>query len=574
MLPVSLIAALVFAVNLWVLSNGLVYDDIAQVLGNRWITDLRFLPDIFASNVAGFEAGYATSYYRPMMHVVYMCCYYLVGLAPWGYHLANVLFHAGVSILVLPIAARLLDREPPEGSNAYFLPSFIAALLFATHPVHAEAVAWVAAVPELAFSFCYLLSFCLYLRATEDDSSCNKPLYLLSLGAFFLATLCKEPALTLPAVLLLHDLALRPAACWKRRVLGYLPYAAVALLYFAVRYQALGGFAPSVKHWNLSDGQYLLNALWLFACYLGKLLLPVNLSIFHSFQPIASIGESAGILSVLVAALYLGALAVAFRKSKEVFFCLAFIALTLLPALYIPALGESPLGERQLYLPSLGFVMLLGLVLSRARGRFLKLAFFTSLAPWLLVATYSAVSFDRNTVWKDEYTLWSDAAEKSPGSATVREYLGYALYTQGRVDEAISQYLTSLYLDPRMLDAHINLGIAYSSKNMTEQAIEQYREALRINPSLAEVHAYLGEALQWQGKLPQALQEFQRALQINPSLARACFDLGVCHWSEGSFELAKGNFEQAAKLDQGNVTYREALAKATANAPGSAATYR
>ncbi len=189
---VVLVSAGVYANTL---SNDFVYDDRSQVLENRLILDFRYLPDIFTRSAWSFQsAPVISNYYRPMMNVIYMLNYYIFGLTPWGFHLVNILFHAGNSVLVFLLTARLLRDAPDRVSEtggrpvSANIPPFIAALLFATHPVHTEAVAWVAAVPELSFTLLYLLSFYLFIGSAAAFSG----KYVLSVVLFFVAAFCKE----------------------------------------------------------------------------------------------------------------------------------------------------------------------------------------------------------------------------------------------------------------------------------------------------------------------------------------------------------------------------------------------
>jgi len=148
------------------LLNDFLYDDTGQVLENRWIRDVKYIPVIFSKSVWSFQDETVISnYYRPLMHLFFLLNYHVFGLRPWGFHLLNVLFHAGVSVLVFVISARLLrasSNPSPLTENGFagslLSPPFVGALLFAAHPIHTEAVAWVSGVPELSYTFFFLLS--------------------------------------------------------------------------------------------------------------------------------------------------------------------------------------------------------------------------------------------------------------------------------------------------------------------------------------------------------------------------------------------------------------------------------
>ncbi len=560
---VTIVFAAAFAINFNSIFNGFVYDDISQILGNRWITGITYLPDIFFKNVAGFVPGYATSYYRPMMYVVYICDYYLFGLHPWGHHVTNILLHSCVSVLVYLTAIKIVDTAGTVNLSSSRKPAFLAALIFATHTVHSEPVAWVAAVPELSFTLFYLLSFYAYMKATAQPPSLQVTFYTVSVSAFFVSTLCKETALTLPVMLFVFDYYFRkekvasPVSNLKR----HLPFWGAAALYFVLRIHALGGFAPSVKHKGLSAWEYFINVFPLFSGYLGKLFLPVNLSAFHVFHPIFSLAEPPGIYSLAVTALFLTITTIAFRRSRELFFGIALLTVPLLPALYIPGLGESAFSERQVYLPSVGFVIVLAWLFSRMVNvpGIGKIAL---LLPWLMIAAYSAGTVSRNGVWKDDYSLWTDVVAKNPDSATAHEYLGYALYEKGMVDEAIEQYQRSLKINPELIDAHINLGVAYSARKLTDRAIDEYRKALALNPSAVEARTYLGEAYLEKGLSRQAIEQLQAALDNDPDSSRIHHDLGLAYGNAGLLDRAVEHFEAAVKLDPANPVYRENLAKA------------
>src|SRR4030067_1293934 len=108
-----------FAVYFNALSNDFVYDDKSQVLENHWIKDIKFIPEIFSENVWSFtKESVISNYYRPLMHLIYMLNYYIFGLKPWGFHLVNILFHAGVSVLVFIIGLNLIRESQHPASSS------------------------------------------------------------------------------------------------------------------------------------------------------------------------------------------------------------------------------------------------------------------------------------------------------------------------------------------------------------------------------------------------------------------------------------------------------------------------
>ena len=550
-----------FAVYFNALFNDFVYDDKVQVLENHWIKDIKFIPEIFSENVWSFKKeSVISNYYRPLMHLIYMFNYYIFGLKPWGFHLVNILFHAGVSVLVFIIGLRLLSEAQHQASASHMIPSFIAALLFATHPIHTEAVTWVAGLTDLSFTFFYLLAFYLYIRSGTDF----KGAYLFSVALFFLASLCKEPALTLPIVLVAYDYTFRKhGARISNYIMRYVPYLIVAGVYFILRSLALGGFAPQKRHAELSTYQYFINIFPLFMQYLEKLFLPINLNAFYVLHPIYSLTEIKGILSFIIAAAFVVLIFITLKKNKLIFLGLLLIVIPLLPVLYIPVLGENTFTERYLYLPSVGFVFLAASILTWAKAnRPPKETIGLILMFAVLIGMYSLGTVSRNTIWRDNDVLYADMLRKSPDAALPHYCVGEQLLMKGLVDEAIEQFQVTLKIDPYFLPAYENLGVAFVYKGRLDEAIEQYQIALKLYPDSADLHNGIAVAFLDKGWIDKALEQFQIALKLNPDLADAHNNLGLIYQMSGSIDKAIYEFQAAIRSNPSDSTYHSNLAKA------------
>ena len=434
--PILLIIALSVGAYANTMNNDFVYDDIANILGNPWITDIKFLPDIFSTHVGGFSGEYSTRYYRPLNNVLFMAGYHIAGYAPWGFHLINIFFHTMVSLLVYIISLTLFAA--PAVSRGILSPPLLVAMLFAVHPIHTESVAWVSGISDISYSVFYLFSFYMYIRSGEGNRSIFNRFYLVSLGSFCLAVLCKEPALTLPFLLVAYDYVhsgkgIGSVSYAKR----YFPFLIIIAVYFFVRFIALPGFNPSKSRIVLSGYQYVLNVFPLFAEYLEKLLLPLNLSPIHVFHPVLSIQEAKSVLCIFITIAFFTLFFIA-RNKNTLFLGFSILLIPLLPAFYTTAIsGESVFAERYLYLPTFGYAIILAYIYSRA-GKFMPRNSATAiLIAVALIGVLSSGTIIRNADWKDSYALWSDTVKKSPQSAVARQFFGYALYSRGNIDEAI-----------------------------------------------------------------------------------------------------------------------------------------
>ena len=178
-----IIVATCFAVYFNALFNGFVFDDIQLIKDNDAIKDIRYIPEIFSENLWGL-LGKASNYYRPLAPLIYMLTYHIFGLSPWAFHLVNILFHIGTCIVVYLIIDLLLREPSQRKRNDFTSPAFIAALFFTTHPIHTEAVTWIAGIMDLSCGFFVLFAFYLFISTMERQFS--KGLYILSLVSFSL----------------------------------------------------------------------------------------------------------------------------------------------------------------------------------------------------------------------------------------------------------------------------------------------------------------------------------------------------------------------------------------------------
>jgi Flp pilus assembly protein TadD len=603
-IQLCVVAALAFGVYANTLINGFVNDDEHLILLNPWLESARSLPAIFAGTAWGFLPGRSIAdYYRPLMHVLYLVTHGIFGFRAWGFHLVNVLLHIAVTALVFLLVARWNGMREPALARAetWLSVPFVAALLFAVHPIHTEAVAWIASIPELTFTPLCLLAFLFYL-SPQGERPLRRALALTSFG---LALLCKETALTLPGLLAIHNLALRPRRSTARELLARLwPYLAVEAAYLLLRYQVLAGrLVRSASSWDLSPGQLAATLPALFVKYLGLLIAPVHLAFWRPFHPVASLATGEGLAALAVTTAFAAAAWLAWRRDRLVFFALAAVVVPLAPVFYIDAFPRTPLAERYLYLPSIGFVLLVALALHRlatlARWRSAAFAALTA-----LTMCYSAETFLRNRVWKDSYTLFQDSVAKAPDTARPPLSLASALMERGRADEALALYRIlvedqpalaeyrsayggallqlgrtkeagaelrkALELDPNSLAALNDLAITLRREGQLSEALALYRRALRIDASYPDAHFNLGGALADSGDVEGAIEHYREAVRLRPESAYYRSVLGIELAQRGEIAAALVHFEEAERLAPGEPAYRRNLEHARALTAGAA----
>lgn len=566
-LSIALLFSVAFLVYSPTLFNGFVFDDNMQVLGNRWITDIRYIGDIFLYSAGAFvdSSHPGSNFYRPVMHLVYTAVYHVFGLNPIGFHLVNITLHALNSVMVFILASFLLSDGGAKTSvsKGNYLPPLLAGLLFALHPVNTEAVSWVAAVPELTFTFFYILAF--YLHASSG-AGLSSPRYVLSVIFYFSALFCKETAIVLPAMLLVYDYSKKGTRAIKRWFV-YLPYLAAASGYLLLRRHAVGGLSHH-RVLNLTDYEWVINIPPTLAKYVYKLVLPINLNAMYELHPARSIATPKAALAAVFVLILASVFAVLLKRRDTVLITLSWIFIPLLPVLYLPALTQG-FADRYMYLSTAGFGVLAAWGLKKtlearyaATGAAARktAAAMVPLAAVTLVL-YSAGTVKRSLVWKDDYTLWADTVGKSPGYATVHFNLGWALDKKGDIKNAMLQYKEAIRLDPGKTEAQYNLAMAYHLSGDLASAIRYYNDALRMNPNYENAHYNLASAYQETGDTPDAIAHYNEVIRLNPNSADAHYNLGVIYSKNRFWDLSIGEFESALRINPNYGDARRGLEK-------------
>lgn len=435
------VAALAFANSL---DNGFAYDDIQIIQENATIHSLETLPEAVLSPYWPGEYGRGLGLWRPVTTGIFGLEWALWGNSPVGFHLVNVLLHAGVSALVVLLLGAFLPG----------VVAFLGGLLFAVHPVHVEAVSNVVGMAELLSALLFLLA-CLVVQRSGRRMGVRRLLALLFL--FSLAFLTKESAITLPGVVLLLDSAgseIRIRDTWgyiRDRWGLYLAMTLMAGLLLLIRYRVLGSLARPFAPLG-ADLLEEIPRIWTVAStwpHLFRLLFfPMELS--ADYNPgVIPISLGWNLTNTLGVVLVLATLAFAVftwrqgRLSPErlgpraMAWGIVWFTITISPTSNLVFLSGILLSERTLYLPSVGFVAALAWLLVRFyrdRPRF---------ALSLVVATLAlmaARSWTRTPTWRDNMEVFNTMIRDHPEAGRSQWILGDVYFQLGRVSDGLRSY--------------------------------------------------------------------------------------------------------------------------------------
>jgi tetratricopeptide (TPR) repeat protein len=566
LLAISLLVLLCLIVYYNSLSNGFVYDDLGIIVENSYIKQPgKLLPSLFSQSYfkfAGLEASY-----RPVATLSYFLIYAVAELNPFYYHLASLALHTLNAILVYWLANLILQHR---------LRALMAGLLFACHPVLSEAVLCIAFNDDLLATFFFLLALILYIRIKSDSLLSSTREYFPSLIFYFLGLLSKEMAITLPVIILLYDLVLRDAdrnaLNFKRllnllgkRITFYAGYMAVSLVYIYLRFFILYNPRESLKP---SSGSLLERIIYLpghIFSFIKLAIFPANLTADYAFSYPNSFFDSWNLIGVAVVLALVGIAFWVHRYSEEIFFGIWWFLITLAPVYNLIEI-YNPMAERYLYLPIIGFCLVLPVAINAAVRKQIanittaNVVSLISLA--VILSFYAAVTISRNADWQNNLVLWSKTIQRSPNSFVARGGLGMAYLERGQLDQAAEQFEIAIALNPGDHKSYYNLGLVYHQKGDLKKALEYFQRSVTLNPASVKAHFNLATIYLQQRSWDLAIQHYIEVNALDPDIAMAHYNLGMAYAMKGKLNPAVSEWQKVLQLEPHNKMARKNIQKA------------
>jgi tetratricopeptide (TPR) repeat protein len=526
------------------LQNGFVYDDNNEVLTNPYIRSFDHLGDIFRTRtLAHLGARGATNYYRPVSILGFLVCYKLFGLLPYGFHLANVVLHALMVCLLFGLTRRLFG-------DVWL--AFAAAALFALHPIHTEAVAWVSAVTELEMSVFFLMTFWLFLASARPGGGRSELTQVGMLGSFVLAILSKEQAVTLPLVAMIYEHFYRGdrlTTTWRQKLgrYGVLWLLVVAYVLFRVRF--FGAFAPVLLTAHVTWREAIISSVPLAGEYLWKMVWPARLSAFYAFHKSVTPLDPRVLAGLVALGLCVLAFAVLWKREHRISFGFIWFFITLAPVLNSRWLGPNVFTERYLYLPSVGLcwvgawgiVKLWRRAVAGAGGR--RLALGLGLGVLAVVAMARIVT--RNNDWRDEVTYYTVTLAAEPEAAGYRLNLGAVYWNHMQPGAAEREWRRALQDSPNSAFLLNNMGLVYAGKKQYRDAQQYFERSMRLRPNYTDAHLNLGMIYEETGKLPEAELQLRTAVALAPLSVQAHNELGNLYFKTDRLAEAEAQYRES-----------------------------
>jgi tetratricopeptide (TPR) repeat protein len=566
----AIIVLISFIAYLPVFHNSLLaWDDNYYIKDNPLIYSFN-LKEIFSNNVMGN--------WHPLTILALAVEYHLFGLSATGYHAVNLLLHLLNIILVFYTVFLLSDKVAV---------ALVASLLFGIHPMHVESVAWAAELKDLLYTFFFLASYIFYLKYLNDlqnkhhhittsphhhiITSSNhqittsshlhiftfSPFYILALLLFVVSLLSKAMAASLPLVLILTDY-FKGRKINRKVLLEKAPFFLLAIVIGVVAVIAQKSSGAANPTTLLSLPQRVVFASYGFVTYLVKLLFPLNLSALYPY-PVNNefdipIQYYAYVLCFLGLAAYVW---YSRRFSKKIIFGMEFFTVTVILVLQLLPVGQAIMADRYSYIPSIGIFYLAGegfLFLWKSKKLKLPAIILLSVSSIL----FSAKTYARCGIWKNDITLWNDVIDQYKTYNTIADVYynrGIEFMNGKRNDDAIKDFNKAIELNPDFSKAYNNRGNVFVNEKRNTEAISDFNKAIELKPDNAEAYNNRGNFL---GKLPgneirneDAIKDLNKAIELKPKYAEAYNNRGNVFSREKRYDEAIKDFNEAIELKPG-----------------------
>jgi tetratricopeptide (TPR) repeat protein len=572
------------------LHNDFVFDDMPLIWGSKIVPRLNSVYDI----VNLFTEQYG---YRPIRTLSYAIDYRFSGTGPVSYHVSNIIYHTITALLVYLVTISLIPQH---------ITALVAALIFAAHPVHTDAVAYLSGRRDILFALFYLAAFWCFLKHRKS----NQLLYLIAaIALYFLSIGSKEMGVTLPLVFFIYDVlgrlpqttsgapsfSLKEAGrairkTLRQHILFYGAFFLCALCFSVYKVfiypssHQEGYYGGSVAVTMLTVGRILVH-------YIKLLLFPIKLIADYSYDafPLSySLLEWRTFSSLVMLLCLVLVLIKMLPRNKLITFAGVWFFITVLPVCHIIPHHEL-LAEHYLYLPSYGFCLAAALLVTPLFND-RKYTAVTISCLLLIIIFFSLRTIDRNRDWKDGMTLWRATVKTVPRCARAQNNLGFYYLNEKKHSEALAHLTAATEIKPEYAEAYNNMGLVFSAQGDQERAINLFIKAFKLNnqyydalynlanalerngrynssiwfyemitrkkPRSPEIHNNLGVVFQKKGELEPAQEQFRMALTIDPDNVEARNNLGVWYNSQGRYAEAVEEFKQALRVNPDNAEVR------------------
>ncbi len=578
------LAAILFVIYFNTLWNGYVLDDVMVLKENTMVMQgVKAIGELFSTpHMRGYMV-IPNDMWRPLSLVMFAIEYQLFGPVPMVGHFFNIVTFIGCVIMFFLFLDKFFDRKKTALA-------FIAALIFAVHPIHTEVVANIKSRDELMCFFFAFLSLNVFMNYMKSGKMAQ---LILGIGVFFLSLISKETVITFMAIIPLLFFFYYNEN--KQRALFITIGSAAALLVFvAIRASILSTYnanqpAPVEFIDNALSGApneitKIATEFVIVGKYLKLMFIPYPLLCNYSYNaiPFADLSSPWFWLSLIAygAMIYFGVTRWIKDKKDPWTFGIVLYLATLSLFSNFPFLMGATLAERFAFFASAGICILIALAIEKwvikAEATDIMLLKSTKVLAVMVPLTliFSVMTIARNVDWKDDYTLFKTDVEKSPNDSRLYHFVATAItenmypkekdtVKQKAMDEQSIAYLRrSLEIYPDYSEAHIELGKIFDRDRKWDSAEVHDVRALSINPNNATTCNNLGSVYLATGRYQQAIEMFRRSYTINPNFKYPYFNSARAYNQLKKYDSAVMFYNKMLQFDPNYLDARQEMAMA------------
>ena len=297
---------------------------------------------------------------------------------------------------------------------------------------------------------------------------------------------------------------------------------------------------------HLSFLDRVVNAIISYVSYLGKIFWPVDLAVFYPY------GHYFPFWQVLVYCFILLGITIvviyAFKKLPFLFVGWFWYLGTLIPVIGLVQVGEQAMADRYTYFPSIGIAIMLvwGIPLLVPREDMRKKILFP--AGIAILAILSILTWQQCGYWKNSIELFNHALHVTKDNYLAHNHLGFALFNEGKIEEAIDHYNKAIRIRPNYADDYSNRGVAYTQLGQYQRAIEDYNHAILLKPNYAIAYYNRGNSYDDLGQYQQAIQNYNVAIYLKPNYLQAYNNRGNTYLNQGNKNLGCDDAQKVCAL--------------------------
>ena len=492
-----------------ILQNKLFFDDEELIYKNSYIQNLSYLPKYFTQNMTA-GAGKISNMYRPLLLLSLAFDYRLWKLNPAGYHLTSIMLHFFNGLLVYLVLQKLFNKK--------FI-SFFTSLLFIIHPVQTEAVAYASGRTDPLYTY-FLLGCLLITIQFFTSRRFNFMLFTGSAAFFIFSILSKESGIILPFLIILMLIFMNLKIKSRRPILLLGLFLTVDLIYIFLRFTKLN-FLNSFNFYDVPTlySSHLEVRLFTFSKvffnYLLVLFFPKDLIVARKPEIITSFLNPWVLIFSFFVIVAIFIIAKYWKFNKIYFFAFGWFIITILPVSGIIPINNIE-AEHYLYLPSVAVFSLVSFLIykiwSNSRNYEIKRLFCVLVIMAVLLLFFRTVV--RNYDWKDPESFYALSLKQSPWNISMRHNQAMTYAENGKTNEAILIYKQVISLNDRLPNPHHNLANIYRKSGLYDEAESEYLKALEVDPNFYFSYFALSQMYQDTNQTEKYLQILNRIKNI------------------------------------------------------------